>query len=73
MTKRRVQCVSLLLSLLSVLSVVGTARFTSSAQETAKPDAFASDPALAEIAHYRQWMKANEKPLEVSDASSVGG
>jgi hypothetical protein len=81
MNKRYVQLVSLIAMLLSVLSFAGFARFTS-AEETAKANIFANDPALKDLINYRQWTRANENAVVVTTLSfsqdealklSVGG
>ncbi|MDX6693162.1 MAG: hypothetical protein QOF02_765 [Blastocatellia bacterium] len=72
MTKRRIQLFAVGLLLLFVLSIAGLARFASAAQETAKTNELSADPALKELAHYRQWSKASEKPVPVFDASVAG-
>ena len=70
MTKGHVRLFSVGLLLFSVLSVVGFARFTNAAQESVKADEAQRDPALRELIHYRQWARANEKPLPIFDPSS---
>lgn len=72
MTKRHVQLFAVGLLLLPILSLASIARFAATAQETAKTGELAADPALKELAHYRQWNKVNEKPLPVFDASIAG-
>lgn len=72
MTKRRVQLFSVGLLLPSILSALLFARFTA-AQQIAPSVNFASTSALVEIDGYRQWVRVNEKPLQVFDASIVGG
>jgi hypothetical protein len=72
MTKRRVQLFSVLLSLSFVVSAMLFARFAF-AQETVRPQTIARETALAELAGYRQWVRVNEKPLQVFNAAAIGG
>jgi hypothetical protein len=72
MTKRRVQLFSVLLSLSLTLSAMLFARFAFG-QESVRPRNPASETALAELAGYRQWVRVNEKPLQVFDAAAIGG
>lgn len=72
MAKVHAKSFSLMASLLIVLSIAGLARFTSTAQETAKRNLLSIDPALKDLPNYRQWTRANEVPLTVNYAS-VGG
>ena len=73
MTKTRVQLFSLLALPLLILSVIGFARYTTTAQEAVKSAAVTSEPLLTEIAGYRQWTRVNERPQLVIDPSLVGG
>lgn len=66
MPKGRVQLVSLAALLLSILTVAQFAGYTSVAQETKTPNIFAGDPALKEVANYRQWTRVNDVPLPVT-------
>lgn len=72
MVKRRVQLFSVLLALSFILSAMLFARFAF-AQESGKPQTVARETALAEIAGYRQWVRVNEKPLQVFNAAAIGG
>ncbi|HKC64893.1 MAG TPA: hypothetical protein VKB86_14720 [Pyrinomonadaceae bacterium] len=72
MTKRRMQLLSLVAVLLSILSVTGFARFKASLQESAKTNSPVSDPLIKEIANHRQWTRANEKPIPVFNATLAG-
>ncbi len=62
MTKKHAQLFSLSAMLLLVLSVAGFARFSYPAQQTKKQNEVAADPALKDLANYRQWTRVNEKP-----------
>jgi hypothetical protein len=62
MTRRYAQLFSVASILLLVLSIAAFARFSSPAQQTATQTQVAIDPALKEIANYRQWTRVNEKP-----------
>lgn len=72
MTKRRVQLCSVLLLSSFILSALVCARLAG-AQETVLQKNSTRTAALAELAGYRQWVRVNEKPLEVIDASTAGG
>jgi hypothetical protein len=72
MTKRRVQLFTAGLLLSSILIAVLFARFAT-AQEIVRPENFIATPALEELANYRQWVRVNEKPLQVLATSSAGG
>ena len=73
MSKTRVQLLSLSALLIFVLSLTGAARFGQPSQESLKTGASVNDPLLKEIAGYKQWTQASEKPVQVFDASSLGG
>ena len=72
MNKIRAQLLSLVALSLLVLSIIALAHFKTTAQQAIKPNALISDPVLTEIAKYRQWTRANEKPVVVLDPTSVG-
>ncbi len=73
MNGRRARLFSLAALSLVTLSTLCLARFTSTAQQTASPNLFAGDPALNELAQYRQWTRVNEKPFDVSSISLAPG
>jgi hypothetical protein len=73
MTKTRLQFFSLLALSLLILSVIGFARYTTTAQESVKSANVTGEPLLTEIANYRQWTRVNELPQLDIDPSLVGG
>jgi hypothetical protein len=71
MVIRRAQLFSLVALLLSALSIVGFARFGTSASDTLAARTFAGDPALKDLVNYRKWTQVTEKPFVVQDISSA--
>lgn len=65
MSGKRVQLFSVAGMLLLVLSVAALARFNQPSRQTTKQAQEATDPALKEIANYRQWKRVNEEPVPV--------